>query len=283
MYSIHVYTTTNEFGRHVIIEDETTGEGVEEGQEPGAVPVGPRGSEPQPLYQAIKRYVIGHIDSGAWAPGSRIPSESEIASLMAASRMTVNRAIRELTAEGRVTRIQGVGTFVSEPRPPATLLHIRSIGDEIAERGGVHACHVIRQAVEPAGENAAQALEVPLDTPVFHVLLVHLENGRPVQIEDRQVNPAMAPHFLDQDFTRTTPSQYLLSFLPVTEIEHRIEAKPLDGQQRELLNCAAGETGLILNRRSWSGQQVVTCVRLVNPGSIYSVGGRFRVDGNLQG
>jgi GntR family histidine utilization transcriptional repressor len=244
---------------------------------------GAQGVGPQPLYQAIKGYVLDHIESGNWEAGARIPSESEIANLMEASRMTVNRAIRELTAEGRVTRIQGVGTFVAPPRPPATLLNIRSIGDEIAERGGIHACHVILQATEEAKDDVAKALEVSPDSPVFHVVLVHLENNLPVQIEDRHVNPAVAPRFLEQDFTRMTPSRYLLGFLPVTEIEHRIESKPLDRRETELLQMPPREAGLILNRRSWSGRQVVTCVRLVNPGSIYSVGGRFRVDGSVQG
>ncbi|MEQ8356197.1 MAG: histidine utilization repressor [Kiloniellaceae bacterium] len=251
-------------------------------QDQGLRPRAGQSAEPRPLYQSIKSYVIDHIESGAWAPGARIPSESEISGFMAASRMTVNRAIRELTAEGRVTRIQGVGTFVAKPRQPATLLNIRSIGDEIAERGGVHACRVIFKTAEMAGDDVARALEIPPDASVFHVLLVHMENGRPVQIEDRHVNPPMAPGFLDQDFSQLTPSGYLLRLLPVTEIEHRIESKPLDAGERELLQVPKRESGLILNRRSWSGRQVVTCVRLVNPGSVYSVAGRFRVDGGIQ-
>lgn len=32
------------------------------------------------------------------------------------SRMTINRALRELTDEGVLVRLQGVGTFVAEPK-----------------------------------------------------------------------------------------------------------------------------------------------------------------------
>ena len=36
------------------------------------------------------------IASGEWAPGARIPSENEMTERLAVSRMTVNRALREL-------------------------------------------------------------------------------------------------------------------------------------------------------------------------------------------
>ncbi|MCP5373480.1 MAG: histidine utilization repressor [Hyphomicrobiales bacterium] len=233
--------------------------------------------EPQPLYQTIKRFVTDHIESGEWKPGHRIPSEAQIVKILGVSRMTVNRAIRELSAEGRVTRIQGVGTFVAQPRPRSTLLDIRSIRDEITDRGGEHSCRVVVQEMETASVPVSRALAIASSVPVQHVVLLHLEDGRPVQVEDRYVNPVVAPHFLDQDFTRTTPSDYLLNLLPVTEIEHNIESRLPDARECELLAIGAGTPVLELRRRSWSGRAVVTRVRLVGPGSVFSVGGRFRV------
>ena len=38
------------------------------------------------------------------------------------SRMTVNRALRELSHEGRLYRVQGVGTFVAAQKPQAAFL-----------------------------------------------------------------------------------------------------------------------------------------------------------------
>ncbi|WP_373090045.1 histidine utilization repressor [Sneathiella sp.] len=232
---------------------------------------------PKPLYQTIKNYVLDHIDSGKWKSGARIPSESEIVKILGASRMTVNRAIRELSVEGRVTRIQGVGTFVAEPKPKATLLEIRSIGEEISQRGGIHSCRVILQRSEPASKSVATALNMAPNSPVFHVYMVHRENGRPMQIEDRYVNPAVAPEFLDLDFTQITPSDHLLDLLPVTEIEHKISSRLADKQECDLLQISPSEPCLELCRRSWSGNRTVTHVRMVNPGSKYNVGGRFHV------
>ena len=80
----------------------------------------------RPLYQKIKDHVVGHIDAGDWRPGDRVPPESALVRQMGASRMTVNRAIRELVQEGLLTRVQGSGTFVIEPPAPADLLELRN-------------------------------------------------------------------------------------------------------------------------------------------------------------
>lgn len=239
--------------------------------------------EPEPLYQTIKRHVATHIKSGAWQPGARIPSETEIAADLGASRMTVNRAIRELTAEGWVTRIQGVGTFVAQPRPQATLLNIRSISEVIDARGGRHSSQIILKRARPCAPDIARALEMTAGATVFHVILLHKDNGQPVQVEERHVNPQAAPGFLDQDFLLATPSDYLLDLLPVTEIEHHIQARRPTAQECGYLQIDEDLPCLELCRRSWSGRQVVTQVRMINPGADYVLGGRFRVSDRAPG
>lgn len=59
------------------------------------------------------------------------------------SRMTINRALRELTDEGLLVRLQGVGTFVAEPKGQSALFEIRSIADEINARQHQHRCEVL--------------------------------------------------------------------------------------------------------------------------------------------
>jgi len=45
--------------------------------------------------------------------------------------MTVNRALRELTHEGFLVRVQGLGTFVAEQEPPGDLLELRNIAERL--------------------------------------------------------------------------------------------------------------------------------------------------------
>src|SRR3546814_19668521 len=85
-----------------------------------------------PLYQQVKDYIVGRILAGDWPEGARVPSENELTREQEVSRMTVHRALRELTAEGWRQRVQGAGTYVAPPRPPSEVLAIRNIAQ--AER-----------------------------------------------------------------------------------------------------------------------------------------------------
>ncbi|STU85518.1 Histidine utilization repressor [Klebsiella michiganensis] len=62
---------------------------------------------PAPFYERVKAMIKTKIHSGAWPANYRVPSESELVTLFGYSRMTINRALRELTAEGLLVRMQG--------------------------------------------------------------------------------------------------------------------------------------------------------------------------------
>src|SRR5271166_4980030 len=97
----------------------------------------------QPLYLKVKRHILDNIGSGKWATSTRVPSENDIVKSFGVSRMTANRALRELRDEGVLVRIAGVGSFVADSLAHAHPLEIRSIADEIRERGSVHRADVI--------------------------------------------------------------------------------------------------------------------------------------------
>jgi GntR family histidine utilization transcriptional repressor len=111
---------------------------------------------------------------------------------------------------------------------------------------------------------------------VFHTLIVHHENGLPLQCEDRYVNPACAPNYLDVDFTRNTPTHYLLEVAPLWEAQYSIEASAPTAEEARLLGLAAGEPCLVIVRRTESRGVPITLARLVHPGSRYQIEGRFK-------
>ena len=228
-----------------------------------------------PLYRRVKDYIEDKLDSGTWQIEARIPSENELVRQLGASRMTVNRALRELTAEGRLERHQGIGTFVADPRPRLELMEIRNIAEEIEARGHIHTSVVHSVEEVRATPEIADALEIAEGAPAFHSLVVHNENGVPVQVEDRHVNPAAAPDYLSVDFTRTTPNEYLMRAAPLRDVEHTLEAILPDGGMQELLNIGPGEPCLLLHRRTWSRDIVASRAWLTHPGSRYRMHARF--------
>ena len=231
---------------------------------------------PVPLYQRVKRYILSRIESGEWPIDTRIPSENELADTLGISRMTANRALRELTHNGQLFRIQGVGTFVASRRPLSPLLEVRNIAEDIRLRGGIHSSQVHLLTREPASEELAADMELPTGSVVYHSIIVHLDRDIPVQMDERYVNPAVAAGYLDQDFTRITPSQYLFQVAPLTEAEHVVKAILPDKKTQKLLKIKANEPCLVLKRRTWSNGVVVTKNIFVYPGSRYQLGSRFK-------
>ncbi|RWX27525.1 histidine utilization repressor [Rhizobium leguminosarum] len=227
-----------------------------------------------PLYAGVKQVILDRIQSGEWPPKYRVPSENELVVELGVSKMTANRALRELANEGELVRIQGVGSFVAERKGYSALFEVRNIAEEIAERGHVHEASVVVLAQEAASPEVADALELAIGAAVFHSLIVHSENGVPVQIEDRFVHPEAAPEYLDQDFSTLTPNAYLTAAAPLSGSEHVVEAAMPQAWECKLLTIMKTEPCLTIRRRTWSAKQVVSTARLVYPGHRYRLEAR---------
>ena len=233
----------------------------------------------KPRYQQLKDLIITRISSGELRPHDRVPSENELVESMHVSRMTANRALRELTDEGYVERIAGRGTFVSDFRSRSHVLEVHNIADEIARRGHRHSCEVLRNSRQHARGEVARALHVDQGVDVFHLLLVHYEEGAPIQVEDRHVLAEFAPGCGEQDFQRTTPSAYLTAISPLQEAEQVVRAQMPNAAMRARLQMAGNEPCLVVLRRTWSGGRPVTFARLHHPGSCYELTGHYAPPG----
>jgi GntR family histidine utilization transcriptional repressor len=238
-------------------------------------------NEMLPLYAKVKDHILGHIHSGAWAPGSRVPSENELVESFGISRMTANRALRELAGDGYLARVPGVGTFVKEQAARTSLMELRNIAEEIEARGHTHSSRLITREKITASQVLTNEFEWKSPQALFHLVVVHEENGLPVQLEHRWVNPLIAADFLIQNFTKQTPTAYLLNTIPVDELEHSVKAILPDATQQKLLGIPPHEPCLALHRRSWSRGQVVTVATLIYPASRYALHSRYKT--NAQG
>ncbi|WP_295760787.1 histidine utilization repressor [Undibacterium sp.] len=228
-----------------------------------------------PAFQIIKDYLLKEIQSGTWKEGDAIPSEAMLAEQFSVSRMTVNRAVRELTTEQILTRIQGSGTYVAQQKYQATLVEIKSIAEEIRSRGHAHRSELHTLVAAKATPQLALEFQVKPGHPLFHSLIVHFENNTPIQLEDRWVNAALAPLYLQQNFALITPNEYLVAVAPLEGVDYRIEAVLAPKLIAEMLHIAAKEACLVLHRKTRSQTQIATIVTMWHPGSCYQFTGSF--------
>jgi GntR family transcriptional regulator, histidine utilization repressor len=228
-----------------------------------------------PAYQKVKTHLKNGLAQGIWPAGSIMPSESELVSQFGVSRMTVNRALKELQNEGLVERLQGIGTFASQLGRVSSQLTIRDLHEEIEARGHQHHAKVILVRQETASEELAAQMGVIAGSVVFHSVLIHYDNGIALQTEDRYVNPVWAPNYLNIDFTKVTPTAYLLEVAPLWQAQYTIEASHPTKQEAKWLGIEPTAACLVVVRRTMSRQLPITLARLVHPGGVYQLEGRF--------
>ncbi len=233
-------------------------------------------NEVGPKYQRLKSWITTRIKEGHWPPAHQIPSENELVASLDVSRMTVNRALRELAHEGYLTRVPGVGTFVAEIHSRSHFLEINNIADEVRERMHDYSAKVIFNKRDKLNSKNAERIQLSPGSYAFHSIIVHEENHVPIQVEDRYVNPQVVPGYGNVDFTRTTPTEYLLQAAPLQEVEHTVQARMPGTRTGKLLQLKKNEPCLILLRRTWSRGKVASVATLYHPGNRYEISDHFK-------
>jgi len=229
----------------------------------------------QPLYKQIKDAINNRISQGQWRPGQKIPSENAMVDSLKVSRMTVHRALRELTREGVLKRVHGLGTFINEAPQHASLIQLKDIAQEITDRNQRHTSKILVQLKIKASAEIAAKMELDQATEVFYMETIHYQEDVPIQLEQRYVNPGLVPDFMNIDFSSQTSTHYLISLFRPDEMEHRVQAVLADEKTAEILMINRSQPCLKLSRRTWKTNQVVTFVTMLYPGHLYDLAARY--------
>jgi GntR family histidine utilization transcriptional repressor len=211
---------------------------------------------------------------GEWPAGHRIPREHELTEQYGCSRMTVNKAIAALVADGLVIRNKKAGSFVARPRMHSAVMHIPDIQHEIEAGGQSYAYRCLNIETRPACCQYLGAEGHELGESLF-IRSVHLSDGSPLLLEERYIFLNSVPAARAVDFHTNPPGTWLLSHVPWTEAEHRISAYVADAATARLLALSAGSACLVVERRTFRGPDTLTRVRQIFRGDAYHLTARF--------
>src|SRR5260370_21304728 len=70
------------------------------------------------LYRQVADTIMASIKSGEYKPGSRLPSERDLAASFKVSRPTIREAMIALEIRGLVEARQGSGIYITSHPPP---------------------------------------------------------------------------------------------------------------------------------------------------------------------
>ncbi len=131
-------------------------------------------------YQQVAAELRADVDVGAYPPGSRLPSESELARAYGVARGTVRQALATLASEGLVSSRQGARRLVLERQRLQGFNELRSFSEWARAMGETPSGRVV--ALVRRSSTAAEAERLDTDR-VYHLTRVRLLSGRPVMIE----------------------------------------------------------------------------------------------------
>lgn len=225
------------------------------------------------LHERIRAGIEAEIISGALSPGDRLPFEHELMAIHGCSRMTVNKALSALATAGLIERRKRAGSFVARPRVHAMVLDIPDLAAEITGKGQSYAYTPLARRIRAATAPEERALAGKGKVLMLEGL--HLADGMPLALEHRLVALDAAPDMAEADFTTEPPGSWLLHHVPWTEAENRISAISATTREAELLGVEPGTACLVLERRTWRGDEHITHVRQIFIGSAYDLVARF--------
>ncbi len=232
-------------------------------------------SKPIPAYQQIKQHILQAIHSGKWTTGMAIPTEMSLAKTFAVSRMTVNRALKELSEEKVLERRQGSGTFVAQQQFNHAVVEVRNLADDIRQTGKTYRAQVIgkKTCAVSALPIGIQPLFQATQT-LFQLDVVHYSNDVPIQYEKRWVDSELVPEFGQQDFTQVNSSDYLIHNVPLVKGNYVIQAKSPTPDIAGWLNMTDTQAALVLTRYTYaSDEHIVTYVQMWHNGEHFQFSG----------
>src|ERR1700733_12799530 len=137
-----------------------------------------------PLHAQLEEALLKRIRDGDLRPGSRLPSEDELAVLYKVSRTTVRTAIQSLIGRGMVEIRRGKGTFTIEPIITQELTALTGFVEDMHALGKVPSAKVLDRRLVAASETVAKQLAVPRGAMVARIQRVRLADGSPLSFDE---------------------------------------------------------------------------------------------------
>lgn len=211
-------------------------------------------------WQAIRSEALRRLRAGHWAPGARIPDEAELAAEFGCARATVNRALRDLAEAGLLERRRKGGTRVPLTPVRKATFEIAIIRRDIEGRGQRHGYRLIEDALRPPPDEVRTALDWAA-AGMRQVIALHLADGAPFCLEDRWLNPAVAPPGRVA-FDTLSANEWLVRNVPFTSGRIAFLAREADARAAHLLDCRRGAALLAVERTTRTETAPITFVRL---------------------
>ncbi|WP_033294459.1 GntR family transcriptional regulator [Amycolatopsis jejuensis] len=205
----------------------------------------------EPKYWALKQHLLDLLD--ALPPGSPIPTERALAGEFTVSRTTVRQALADLTAEGRLHRVQGKGTFAAEPKV-AQRLQLSSYTEDMRKQGLKPSSKLLEVEELPVEGELAKLLQIRNGAKILRLRRLRLADGQPMALETTHL-PLGRFRGLRKHITAGGSLYAVLREhygVELDRAEETIETSLAGPQEAEILGADVGMPVMMLTRHSFA-------------------------------
>ncbi|MDQ0378852.1 GntR family transcriptional regulator [Amycolatopsis thermophila] len=223
----------------------------------------------EPKYWALKQHLLDLLET--MPPGSPIPTERALATEFAVSRTTVRQALADLTAEGRLHRVQGKGTFAAEPKL-AQRLQLSSYTEDMRAKGREPSSRLLEVEELTAEPELAKLLGIRNGAKVLRMRRLRLADGEPMALETTHLPlgrfRGLRKHVSEGGSLYAVLREHY--GVEMDSAEETIETALAGPQEADLLGADVGTPMLLLSRHSFAADgKPVEFVRSIYRGDRY--------------
>lgn len=203
----------------------------------------------KPLYIQLEAEIRQALREKKYLPGDRLPSEEELCEQYQVSRITVRKAIQQLTDQHILEKHRGKGTFVSTPSRSVDLKE-HGFTNYLSAIG--HKSHhlLLKKELQSSDDFLCETLSLQPNEPVCYVQRLIFEDDSPLALDEIYISSLTYPDFLDRITGDISFYELLDNYYNVSRGESvcEIAVRIANAEQASILHCQAGDPLFLLQK-----------------------------------
>lgn len=211
-----------------------------------------------PLWLEISRKIEKDIENGTFAVGDMLPNEYQLCEIYSVSRITIRGALARLSDLGKIKRVKGKGTIVTQERIKEPLLKIAGFTDEMREKGIVPSTSYAHMERKKVSGYIAELFGQSRSTYFAVLERVRCINGVPVGYFTTYLPESIGlPYDSAQYYSSLYDKLAKEHGIVVDHVQQTVTAEIADKKTRKMLNLSPGEAVMVMKRKAFLGDQLI--------------------------
>ncbi|MCD4669308.1 MAG: GntR family transcriptional regulator [Actinomycetia bacterium] len=198
---------------------------------------------PIPYYYQIEQKIKEAIEKGELKPEQFIPSERELSEGFGVSRITIRKALEDLSIEGKIKKIKGKGAIITKPKIEGQLFN-KLIGTykDLKDKGFKITNKILDFKIIEPGESVKKKLNLLSRGKVYRFERIRFLDDEPYHYSETFIPQKICPDFdhnilIDKSLIDVLEKNYKLKIYKLRRV---LEADIASREESELFKIKIG-------------------------------------------